>query len=348
MAQFRRHHQNPLSQFQNLTFLSRISPFSLMNVVISSDSDSQQCKTPILLLKTKSTPSDAYEDHFTSLDDGKFKPGFVSVLEHQFNEANKNRLSTLIRSGSFKHSATKHNKLSNYGGLIFTSQRAVDAFKQIINDIQRSGLDANDFLPDTLPLYVVGPATARSLRALKLRCPVLGEETGNGEALAKFILEHYKPASFSSASPPLLFAVGEKRRDIIPKLLTSEYLSHYERIDVHETVLYESVQSQRLKDDLHSALEDVHSRNVSNMWIVFFSPTGCEAAMEMLQQNSKLKLANNEAEHDENSIQVFIATIGPTTRNYLKDKLGFDAHVCAANPTPEGLGSCIRDYVTRS
>ena len=43
-------------------------------------------QVPVYLLKTKSSPSDSYEEHFTTLSDGHYKPLFIPVLEHQFRD----------------------------------------------------------------------------------------------------------------------------------------------------------------------------------------------------------------------------------------------------------------------
>ena len=43
-------------------------------------------QVPVYLLKTKSYPSDSYEDHFTTLSNGHYKPLFIPVLEHQFRD----------------------------------------------------------------------------------------------------------------------------------------------------------------------------------------------------------------------------------------------------------------------
>lgn len=43
-------------------------------------------QVPVYLLKTKSSPSDSYEEHCTTLSDGHFKPLFIPVLEHQFRD----------------------------------------------------------------------------------------------------------------------------------------------------------------------------------------------------------------------------------------------------------------------
>ncbi|KAL9098513.1 MAG: hypothetical protein Q9187_009647, partial [Circinaria calcarea] len=185
---------------------------------------------PILLLKTRSLPTDAYHTYFASTT-AAFDPIFVPVLQHSFNGAALDHLATLLPTLS-----------SQYSGLIFTSQRAVEAFASIIHS---ADAEAKGKLRElSLPIYTVGPATSRALEALRddffPRCEVLGRETGNGEGLAGYILQHHRAKirilsekemesqpQGNSPEPqplPLLFLVGEQRRDIIPKTLSSPSL----------------------------------------------------------------------------------------------------------------------------
>lgn len=91
-------------------------------------------KTPVLLLKTKSVPGDAYEELFSSPPDGVgfgfgFEPSFVPVLEHRFDEHGMARVRRALQTKSIGTAES-----SAYGGLIFTSQRAVEAFTQLVEE----------------------------------------------------------------------------------------------------------------------------------------------------------------------------------------------------------------------
>jgi uroporphyrinogen-III synthase len=86
---------------------------------------------PVLLLKTKSSPGDSYEDLFSqSHHDGlSFAPTFVPVLQHNFIDTGMRQVEALLRErriGTGQH--------DEYGGLIFTSQRAVEAFVKLVED----------------------------------------------------------------------------------------------------------------------------------------------------------------------------------------------------------------------
>ncbi|KXL44312.1 hypothetical protein M433DRAFT_155094 [Acidomyces richmondensis BFW] len=310
---------------------------------------------PIYLLKTKSSPTDAYEDYFAKDSNGKYYPIFVPVLEHMLRD---DALRTLRRSaerfafaGGSLENTEKQRKATNnpakkYGGIIFTSQRAVEAFATVIAKLDPAKINA--YFDKDMPLYVVGSATATGVRALKLPCPVLGEESGNGEALAQFILKHRKSlpkevTHLNGRTLPLLFPVGEQRRDIIPKTLLSEKLPAVERTPVVEVVVYETGESSTFEEEFTNLLQYAKKAKVSEQWVVVFSPQGCEAMLMALgwleEKTGKYSAARRGALTG--PIRTRIATIGPTTREHLITEFGLDPDVCAENPSPEGIGRGI-------
>lgn len=90
---------------------------------------------PVLLLKTKSIPSDSYEETLSSLRfskgaiDGKLDPHFLPVLQHRFHDEGLSTVRSLLLAQKI---SDRHD--AKYGGIIFTSQRAVEAFSQVIRD----------------------------------------------------------------------------------------------------------------------------------------------------------------------------------------------------------------------
>jgi uroporphyrinogen-III synthase len=301
-------------------------------------------KVPLLLLKTKSLPADGYEEFFSTFDDSKYEPVFVPVLEHRFKQDTLDQVRHDIISGGFLSST--RSKTAKYGAMIFTSQRAVEAVAQVIENIRHEGLHSlEDLLPETVPFYVVGPATARGLRAIHLRCPILGEETGNGEALSTFILEHYNSMYQDTLKPAILFLVGDKRRDIIPKTLQSCDLSAKRRSEVDEVVIYETGEMQSFKANFSSILQKNKDRQVRHQWVVVFSPTGCKA---MLEDLGLLDQDKRKVRTDSERGNTFVATIGPTTRDYLINEFGFSPDVCADRPSPEGTADAINAFTMPS
>lgn len=316
-------------------------------------------KIPILLLKTKSTPGDGYEEIFSRPQDGlNFEPAFVPVLEHRFDHDGMSKVETTLKSKSIGR-----NLGATYGGLIFTSQRAVEAFTKIVQDGEGKTSLSNAYFHDSwcswdvsghdkqwphlcdVPVYSVGPATTRALKAIPSDPPfqVFGEHTGNGDNLAVFILEHYDGwySDRADGNPALLFLVGEQRRDIIPKTLADPQLPEEKRIAVDEVVVYGTGVMESFPDDLERCLRETQDREM--VWIVVFSPTGCDA---MLRGLSMLDEKTGQAKPKDPSRTRFIATIGPTTRNYLKRTFDFEPDVCSEKPSPEGVLEGIRRYMS--
>ncbi|KAI1264555.1 uroporphyrinogen-III synthase [Xylariaceae sp. FL1019] len=296
----------------------------------------QRSATPVLLLKTKSSPTDAYEDLFSTPRKGSdFQPLFVPVLQHRFEEDGMNQVRAVLQTKRINQSLG-----ADFGGLIFTSQRAVEAFAELVATCQ----DNDQKWPhlQDVPIYSVGPATTRALKAVPQSPPlqIFGEHTGNGDALAKYILEHYgKWYQDRPTKPPLLFLVGEQRRDIIPKTLMSDDLPSDERIEVVETVVYGTGEMESFPKDFAEILESTAAR--PTRWIVVFSPTGCDS---MLRGLGLLDESNGQAKNAAGSRSTYIATIGPTTRDYLKRTFDFEPDVCAEKPSPAGVLQAITDF----
>ncbi|OAA54503.1 uroporphyrinogen-iii synthase [Niveomyces insectorum RCEF 264] len=372
---------------------------------------------PVLLLKTKSAPTDAYEELLsqatTSIHgdgdgdlDGngngngrgnggrRLAPMFVPVLAHGMDDDGVARLTDLLVRRQFMAAAGTGNTdggRRRYGGLIFTSQRAVEAFAAVVaqgdddtlKDAQ-GGEDGQDGKNNTgwphlqdVPVYSVGPATTRALRAVHQEpaLQVCGDHTGNGEALAYFIREHYvglhssaaaeknaETGSASAALPPLLFVVGEKRRDIIPKVLMGTddddddngddgtLRAAVPRIPVDELVVYRTGVMPSFVADLRRVLHATQDRPVR--WVVVFSPTGCDGLLAELglldpatgraREGSATRRRNQDGA---GTTTTFVATIGPTTQSYLRDTFGFEPDVCADEPSPQGVLRGITQFM---
>jgi uroporphyrinogen-III synthase len=196
-----------------------------------------------------------------------------------------------------------------------------------------------------VPIYTVGPATSRALRAIPQEPPlnIFGAECGNGEALAHYMLDHYGEwYKDMNIKPPLLFLVGEQRRDIIPKTLMNISLPDSKKIQVDELEVYGTGVMESFEQDFTKLL--LETKGSSVRWVVVFSPTGCEAMLRALDlldpQSGKAKPRKLL-----NLSKTFIATIGPTTRDYLRSTFGFEPDVCAEKPSPEGVEVGIQRFL---
>ncbi|PWY94436.1 tetrapyrrole biosynthesis, uroporphyrinogen III synthase [Aspergillus sclerotioniger CBS 115572] len=310
----------------------------------------------ILLLKTKSIPNDGYDEFFIQ---NNYTPTFIPVLEHHFHVPNLQSIRSQLTSGALIPGPGR-----KYGGLIFTSQRAVEAFASVLGKID--GATKTQLQTLQIPIYTVGPATHRTLTSLILphlpKAHIHGKDTGNGENLARFILEHYNSLypdpSSSVAKPPLLFLVGEQRRDIIPKTLMDDGLPAAERIGVEEVVVYETGVMTGFEEMFGARVEReraVIKRIIEEgdgegwvVWVVVFSPTGGEGMLKglgLLGNSQGQGQGGSERNEGGEERRFFVATIGPTTRDYLRDKFGFEADVCAEKPSPEGVGKGIERFM---
>ncbi len=326
-----------------------------MEGIIPALQDLSLNQIPVYLLKTRSSPSDAYEEYFSNPNNGNYKPIFVPVLEHMLRD---DTLRTLRRSaerfafaGGSEATARQiatNNPAKKYGGIVFTSQRAVDAFATVIGKLDPAKVES--LFDGEMPIYVVGPATANGVRALALPCAIVGEQSGNGEALANFILDWHATLSkdvtrLNGRKLPLLFPVGEQRREIIPQTLQSEDLAQEDRIPVVEVVVYETGEMATFEEDFTQLIRQAKSAKVKEQWVVVFSPQGCEALLNALGWLEE-KTGQFNAELREvmgGPLKTRIATIGPTTRDFLVQEYGFEPDVCAATPTPEGVGEGISE-----
>ncbi|KAF2457581.1 tetrapyrrole biosynthesis, uroporphyrinogen III synthase [Lineolata rhizophorae] len=348
----------------------------------------------MLLLKSKSVPTDAYESRFdnlyaqpalsngnseyTSVRDEPVQrclyvlsTTFVPVLDFVFIANALTDLRELIERGGLDTRPEGGLRQAKYGGVIFTSQRAVEAFATVVTHIRRTfasrgrGNVLSTWLPKSTPLYVVGPATAGALVDLDLQCPILGIETGNGETLAQFILNDYNAKHVGRAIAatersmsneaeedlasleklPLLFLVGKERRDIIPKTLRAEELGEERRIGVDEMVVYEAKESRNYPNEFRRHWETKKAApGMAVVWVVIFSPKGVKAMLEVLdvldKETGKVdqeRLKNLHSGWQAGDPPTRIVAIGPTTRNYLVREFGLEPDVCAERPSPEGV-----------
>lgn len=123
------------------------------------------------------------------------------------------------------------------------------------------------------------------------------------------------------------------------------------QITVDELVVYQTVVMETFEQDFGKLLEDTEDSEIR--WIVVFSPTGCESmlrALDMLDtETGKVRTGERGGgcgnRRGKGRRLTYIATIGPTTRAYLKKTFGFEPDVCAGKPSPEGIGEAISTFM---
>lgn len=173
---------------------------------------------------------------------------------------------------------------------------------------------------------------------------MFGEHTGVGDVLAPFILEHYGEwYRDREVKPPLLFLVGEQRREVIPKTLMDPSLPRDRRIEVTEMVVYGTGVMESFAEDFRAVLRRTADRPLR--WVVVFSPTGCDSMLRGLDFLDAETGRAKEAHRIAADRTTRIATIGPTTRSHLEKKFGYEPDVCAGKPSPEGVLEGIEGFL---
>jgi uroporphyrinogen-III synthase len=246
---------------------------------------------------------------------------FVPALEHIFVEPD--RLRNLVASGP----------TGRFSGVVFTSQRAVEAWSSAAVGIEQSPLPRNDSaspspsLWASVPFFAVGPATAAALSSPDLPpvCApspnnILGaESSGTGAALADLISATLNShSSGNDTPPPLLFVKGDKGGEAIKQLSESG-------IRVVPIEAYATAARAALGDELSALFNSEDGQGLR--WVVFFSPSGARAAMPILLRHRGL----------------CFAAIGPTTRDHLERVEGVRVHAVASAPQPTDLVRVMRE-----
>ncbi|XP_028991156.1 uroporphyrinogen-III synthase isoform X2 [Betta splendens] len=226
---------------------------------------------------------------------------------------------TLIPVLSFKFVSlnTLSDKLFQadyYGGLIFTSPRAVEAVvKSLEADERKEEWDQS--MRDkwnTKSIYVVGKATAALVKSLGLK--TLGEDTGTAEILSRVIIERE-----DKKMSPLLFPCGSLKREVLPTALRDNGVP-LETMTVYQTAEH---------PDLKKNLKNYFTEQGTPASIAFFSPSGVRFCLEVIQRLSGKQL-----------MQIKFAAIGPTTRDAMAAE-GLGVSCTAEKPTGEHLAAAI-------
>lgn len=208
----------------------------------------------LLLLKTKTVPSDPYHDLLT---ENSISHNFIPLLTHKhIPEECIEKL---------------ENNYENIGYLIITSQRAVEALQQSILP-KLNGKIVSYLL--NLPILTVGPATADFLQKLGFTNIKGGSEAGNGSVLADIIIDD-KENNYKAGKG--LFLVGEIRKDVIPRKLKPL------GFNITELVVYTTKPMDCIMERYTAKL--LPNRN--NI-VVFFSPQGTEEIVEQIDSSVKV------------------------------------------------------------
>lgn len=221
-----------------------------------------------------------------------------------------------VLSFEFLSLPTFSEKLScpeGYGGLIFTSPRAVEAVELSLEQDGKSEAWKTSLREkwNAKPVYVVGNATASLVNKLGLAAE--GEGSGNAEKLAEWICSREPPAL------PLLFPCGALKGEVLPRMLKDR------GIPMESIVVYQKVPHPGIQRNLDS----YYSEQGIPASITFFSPSGLAHSLQHIQELS------GSGFH-----QIKFAAIGPTTARALAAQ-GLPVSCTAERPTPQALAAGI-------
>ncbi|XP_070289364.1 uroporphyrinogen-III synthase isoform X1 [Myotis yumanensis] len=234
----------------------------------------------------------------------------------------------------------KLSRPEGYGGLIFTSPRAVEAVELSLEQDGKSEVWRKSLREtwSAKPVYVVGNATASLVKKLGLEAE--GESSGNAEKLAECICSRtrdnansaqntrgwgsgWAEAGVSTGEPPalpLLFPCGALKGEVLPQMLKDKGIP-MESIIVYRKIPHPGIQVN---------LDSYYSKQGIPASIAFFSPSGLTYSLEHIRE-----LSGSSIE------QIKFAAIGPTTARALAAQ-GLPVSCTAESPTPQALAAGIR------
>ncbi|XP_062491223.1 uroporphyrinogen-III synthase isoform X1 [Pezoporus occidentalis] len=255
----------------------------------------------VLLLKDPKDKESGPDPYIQALGLYRFEATLIPVLSFEFIS-----LESLFE------------KLSHpecYGGLIFTSPRALEAIKICLKEKNKNEAWSKSLKQkwDTKPVYVVGKATASLVEEIGLTPQ--GEKSGNAEKLAEYICSREK-----SSSSALLFPCGALKREVLPTVLREK------GITLESLTVYQTTQHAHLQESLSSYF----SQQGIPASIVFFSPSGVRFCLQHIQ-----KLLGDYINH------IKFAAIGPTTAEAM-EAAGIPVSCTAESPTPQDLATGIQ------
>ncbi|XP_063261182.1 uroporphyrinogen-III synthase isoform X2 [Prinia subflava] len=224
---------------------------------------------------------------------------------------------TLIPVLSFEFTSldSLFDKLSHpecYGGLVFTSPRALEAIKICLKEKSKKEAWSKSLkqMWNIKPTYVVGKATASLVEEIGL--VPQGEKTGNAEKLAEYICSREKPNSSA-----LLFPCGALKREVLPTVLREK------GVPLESLTVYRTAQHPELQESLSTYF----SQQGIPASVVFFSPSGVKFCLQHIQKLSG-DLINQ------------LAAIGPSTAEALQGA-GVAVSCTAGSPTPQDLAAAL-------
>ncbi|KAF5922308.1 hypothetical protein HPG69_006910 [Diceros bicornis minor] len=208
----------------------------------------------------------------------------------------------------------------SYGGLIFTSPRAVEAVQLCLEKDNKTEVWKKSLKEqwNAKSVYVVGNATASIVN--KIGLDTEGENCGNAEKLAEYI------CSSKLVTPNLLFAFWSQNHYLDKGIFPGCIVHDDTGIPMESITVYQKIPHPGIQGNLSS----YYSQQGIPASITFFSPSGLTYSLKHIQELS-----------GDNIDQIKFAAIGPTTAHALAAH-GLPVSCTAESPTPRALAAGIR------
>ena len=220
-------------------------------------------KPTVLILKSK-TKDDSYEKLF---NEKGYKTVFVPVLSFKF--INQHDIIKRLESPE------------NHSGLVFTSQRTVEAVQLCVGDTAFAGKWSASLKAkwSQLPVFVTGKATGKQVRERLHFSSIFGEDSGSADALTQIILD----ALPGGLNKELLFPCANIKKETLPNTLKEKGYR------ICCITAYCTEPDPQLVESLEKYFSP---RETSTDFrqpacIVFFSPSGVKFAHDALQDTMK-------------------------------------------------------------
>ncbi|CAE6463882.1 unnamed protein product, partial [Rhizoctonia solani] len=281
----------------------------------------------VLLLKNPDESSPDPYQHTLSLKG--FTTSIVPTLVHSYTDPD-GLANTILHEGG------------EYGGVIVTSGRAVDAWENAVKLVKGRGqLPVTDGISawTSKPFYVVGPKTEQQLLNLGPSKYIPGpelilgaKESGTGELLAKFICTDY-PTRLSH-NLPLLYLTGDKNAGGVGKGLQVEGIG-FKMVQVYATSA-----STTFEQDFDKGVKEAASQSATDTVVVFFAPSSAELAFPVIRKRFSLSSLLEEKPRAK------LVAIGPTTARAVADNHNVRVDAVSSKPQPEALADAIQHLST--
>ena len=299
---------------------------------------------PVILIKSRNTPSDITFDRFTAIGTAfPFEPVFAPVIGANYVMQSIIKLEEHIIGNKFEEETfNEGDPNAGYGGLIFTSALAAEAFVFAATRSEESYQMINR---RNMPMYCVGESTAQSLRSLEEQGPdIVGQDSNKAEFLAYFIQGDYPQRCENRQWPTkakLLFCAGEEHKKHIPNILDDPKIPEERRISVEVLPVYYTYKRPSFKAEFMNLMRDVVKRS-SIQWVVFYSQKGCKEVLEILGRLDFEGYDRGRALSRAGS--TYIATIGTETRDELWNSCRCEPDVVGQGGA-KGVRPAIEEYM---